>query len=127
MSSVVLDASAILAVARNERGADVVKSARVDAILSTVNQMEVVSKLLQHDLPLEEIQRFLTEAFPRVIAFDQHHSDRAAQLHAANRAHHLSYADCACLALAMERGLPVLTGDRKWAMLTVNIEIKLFR
>lgn len=127
MSRVVLDASAVLAVAHNERGAEIVKASRAEAILSAVNHLEVVSKLIQHGISLDEIKRFLVEAFPCVMAFDQDQANRAAQLHAANRTHHLSYADCACLALAMEQNLPVLTGDRKWATIPINVNVQLFR
>lgn len=125
--NIVLDASAILAVARKEPGADAVKAVRADSIVSAVNHLEVVSKLIQHNIPFKEINRFLTEAFPNVIPFDQHQANVAAQLHAANRASNLSYADCACLALAMNHNIPVLTGDRKWATIPLNVEVRLFR
>jgi ribonuclease VapC len=127
MSKVVLDASAILAVARNEPGADCVKAERSNSILSTVNHMEVVSKLMQHNILFEDVARFLAEVFPNVTAFDQRQAELAAKLHAANRALSLSYADCACLALGLAMNLPVLTGDRKWSTLVVGVEIRLFR
>jgi ribonuclease VapC len=127
MSSVVLDASAILAVARNEPGAVVVNAHRANAIVSAVNHMEVVSKLLRFDIPMNEIEIFLSEVFPSVAAFDQQQATLAARLHAENRNHHLSYADAACLALAITRSLPVLTGDSKWKQLTLEVEVRLFR
>lgn len=125
MSSVVLDASAILAVARNEPGADVVNAHRANAIVSAVNHMEVVSKLLRFDIPMNEIEIFLSEAFPSVTAFDHQQATLAAQLHAENRNHRLSYADAACLALAMTQNIPVLTGDRKWTTISLDVEVKL--
>lgn len=127
MSSVVLDASAVLAVARDERGADAVRAVRIDAILSAINHTEVVSKLLQFAIPMEEIDRFLSDAFPNVIPFDREQADLAGQLHARTRKEKLSYADCACLTLAAHCGLPVLTGDRKWECVSSPVEIRLFR
>jgi PIN domain nuclease of toxin-antitoxin system len=127
MNSVVLDASAILAVARNEPDADVVNAHRANAIVSAVNHMEVVPKLLRFDIPMNEIEIFLSEAFPSVTAFDRQQANLAAQLHAENRNHRLSYADVACLARAMTRNILVLTGDRKWATVPLNVEVRLFR
>lgn len=127
MSSVVLDASAILAVARNEPGVDVVNAHRANGIVSAVNHMEVVSKLLRFYVPMKDIELFLSEAFPSVSAFDQQQANIAARLHAENRDHHLSYADAACLALAMTKNIPVLTGDRKWSTISLDVEVRLFR
>jgi len=124
---VVLDASAVLAVARNERGADAVRTVRVDALISAINHTEVVSKLLQHAIPMGEIEHFLSDAFPNVVPFDREQADSAGQLHARTRGQQLSYADCACLTLAALRGLPVLTGDRKWESVSLPVEIHLFR
>jgi ribonuclease VapC len=127
MSNVVADASAILAVARREAGMDAVLAARTHAIVSAVNHAEVVSHLLRIDLPFGEVDQFLAEAFPRVIPFDREQADIAGRLHAATRNKNVSYADCACLALAQARMLPVLTGDRKWLELGLQVEIRVFR
>ena len=127
MSSVVFDASAILALALGEHGSDMVRAARPDAIVSAVNYLEVVSKLLRVGLDEAEVLSFLGEAFPRVIPLDRSQADVAARLHAGSRELGLSYADCACLALAAERGLPVLTGDRQWTRIDVPVEVRLFR
>jgi ribonuclease VapC len=127
VSSVVLDASAVLAVARLEKGADAVLAARPDATLSAVNHAEVVSKLLRCDMPRDEIDIFLGEAFPQVVPFDREQASLAGRLHAVTRKEKLSYADCACLALATLRGLPVLTGDRKWLEVPTDAEVRVFR
>lgn len=127
MSRVVLDASAVLAVAFNEAGGDAVMKHRANAIISAVNQTEVISKLLRFDLSSEEIQIFLTETFPTVVDFDNHQSTLAAEIHHLNRQHRISYADSSCLALAITQGLPVLTGDRKWTSLPLDVEIQLIR
>jgi ribonuclease VapC len=127
VSSVVLDASAILAVAFKEKGGKAVMKQRPNAIVSAVNHTEVISKLLRFGIPMEEIEIFLAEAFPTVIAFDQRQAAVAGRLHAENKVHRLSYADCACVALAKTQGIPVLTGDRKWVEISLNVEVRLFR
>lgn len=126
MNRVVLDASAILAVAFKEAGS-VVMEQQLHALVSAVNHAEVVSKLLRFQMPMNEIAIFLNETFPKVIAFDKHQADMAGQLHDMHRVNGLSYADCSCLALAKLRGIPVLTGDRKWATIRLAVEVKLFR
>ena len=108
VSSIVLDASAVLAVANKEPGADVVLKARSQAIVSAVNHAEVVSKLVQKNVAFEEVQIFVNEVFPRIIPFDLEQSNVAGRLHAATRKNELSYADCACIALAVVRGIPLL-------------------
>lgn len=127
MNNVVLDASAVLAVANREKGADIVLKARPRGIVSAVNHMEVVSKLLRTKIDANEVTAFLAEAFPVVIPFDSEQADRAGRLHAACREKHISYADCACMALAAIRGLPVLTGDRDWLDLPLGLDIRCFR
>ena len=54
-------------------------------------------------------------------------ADVAGRLHTENKVHRLSYADCACLALAMSQEILVLTGDRKWAAIPLDVEMRLFR
>ena len=127
MSDVVLDASAILAVAFKEKGGKAVMKQRSNAIVSAVNHTEVVSKLVRFGMPMGEIEIFLAEAFPAVIAFDHQQADLAGRLHAENKVHRLSYADCACVALAMTQGIPVLTRDRKWLEIPLNVEVRMFR
>ena len=95
--------------------------------MSAVNHMEVISKLLRTKTDASEITAFLAEAFPMVIPFDIEQADRAGQLHAAHRDKRLSYADCACIALAAVRRLPLLTGDRDWLDLPLGLDIRCFR
>lgn len=127
MNRVVFDASAILAVAFDETGTSVVLEHQPNAIVSAVNHAEVVSKLLRFQMPMKEIAIFLGETFPEVAAFDKRQAEIAGQIHDMHRGAGLSYADCSCLALASQRGIPVLTGDRKWAGLLLSVEKRLFR
>ncbi len=51
----------------------------------------------------------------------------SADLRSATRAHGLSLGDRACLALARSAGLPVLTADREWRGVGLDMEIELIR
>jgi PIN domain nuclease of toxin-antitoxin system len=48
-------------------------------------------------------------------------------LKAATRTVGLSLADRVCLALGIDRNLPVVTGDRAWASAGLPVELVLFR
>ena len=75
------------------------------------------------DLVLQRLRRF-----PFTVAtFDQDMAEKAGALRDRTRDGNVSFADRACLALALENGLPVLTGDREWAKLDLGIEIRLIR
>jgi PIN domain nuclease of toxin-antitoxin system len=54
-------------------------------------------------------------------------AELAARLWDTTRHYGLSLADRACLALAMERELPVLTADRAWSGLDITLEIRVVR
>ena len=59
--------------------------------------------------------------------FTPRQAETAARLWSRTRNHGLSLADRACLALAMDKTLPVLTADRAWSELDLDIEIQVIR
>jgi ribonuclease VapC len=127
VSRVVLDTSAILAVAFNEEGSATVLKQRANAIVSAVNQLEAISKLLQFDMAAADIDIFLSAVFPDVIAFDKHQAALAAEIHHQNRQHRISFADSSCMALARLHKIPVLTADRKWTTIPLDVDVQLVR
>ena len=105
-------------------------AARDGAVISAVNHAEIVSKLLRCNLPSDDIEHFLSEAFPHVIPFDLKQAHLTGVIHAKTRPLKLSYADSACLALASLYGIPILTGDRKWSEFSdavISVKVRLFR
>lgn len=125
--SVVLDASAILAVLRDEPGADVVVAQSRGASLSTVNLTEVITKLIDQELDLVWAMKQLARLEIEFVAFTADHAATASDLRPVTKACGLSLADRACLALAIERRQPVLTADRVWAELDLDVDIRLIR
>lgn len=115
MSRAVLDASAVLAVANAEPGADRV-TGRPPGVMSAVNVAEVYTKLLRAGVPAADIAYGIDALAVEVVPFDRAQAEAAASLHARTRSLGLSLADAACLALGVRRGLPVLTTDRAWAV-----------
>ena len=62
-----------------------------------------------------------------IVDFDRSQAVIAGELRAATRPAGLSFGDRACLALAVSRQLKVLTADRAWANLAVDLSIELLR
>src|SRR4051812_27285851 len=114
MSSFVLDASALLAMLRGEPGGEMVEEQLPECLVSAVNLAEVVSAL-SADAPRHEIERQLEPFGLRVIPFDREQAGIVGELRPATREHGLSLGDRACLALAIQRGVPALTADQRWA------------
>lgn len=125
--SAVIDASAILALAKNEPGAEQVAHRIRYCLLSAVNLAEVVSKLKRHSVPIEQARGDVLAFVNAVVPFDEGQAQMAGVLHSQTRALKLSYADCACLGLAMSRKLPVITADRKWEEANLDLRLEFIR
>ncbi|HYI48533.1 MAG TPA: type II toxin-antitoxin system VapC family toxin [Allosphingosinicella sp.] len=123
MSEHVLDASALLAVMLEERGAAKVRELLPAAIIGAVNLAEVVAKLQERGAPDENIDRNIARLNLPVIAFDAAQAIATGKLRARTRSLGLSLGDRACLALALARGLPAVTTDRGWAGLEVGVDV----
>ncbi len=123
----VLDTSAVLAVIFSEAGAErVVPFLGVSAI-SAVNLAEVVAKLCERDAPAGEIDRELSRLDLIILPFDEALGFEAGMLHRLTKGRNISLGDRACLVTARRLWVPVLTGDRGWAELGLDIPIELIR
>jgi PIN domain nuclease of toxin-antitoxin system len=129
MSSFVFDASTVLVSINKELGYEPVDAIveSDDVIISSVNLAEVVTKLVLKGSADSQIDAALAPYRLSIIPFSQVGATRAGLLAARTRHRGLSLADRACLALAMELGLPVVTADRSWADLDLGIDIRLIR
>ena len=127
MADCVMDASAILALVRGEPGADVVRARIPRSVVSTVNVAEVGTKLVDWGMSSAGLRRVILNLGFEVRPFDADQAAAAAALRVAARSHGLSLGDRACLALAQSTGLPVLTADRAWRGVDVDVEIEVIR
>lgn len=127
MSSFLLDTSAFLAFANREPGGDRVQAALRTSFISAVNASEVVGKLTGQGLALDDAEKYLVQFVKDVIPFDGRHAVLAAGLLTQTRALGLSLGDRACLALAKQLGLPVLTADQAWGKLDIGVGIEVIR
>lgn len=128
MTSVVLDASAVLALVRDEPGADKVAPHVGRAAISAVNLQEVIKELLLSGLVEATVRELLDELRLDLRAHDVDAAYAAAGLHAHTRQYGRGLGDRSCLALAMQLGVPALTGDREWKKVKVKgLRIELIR
>jgi PIN domain nuclease of toxin-antitoxin system len=127
MSEVVLDSSALLAWLAGEDGGEKVQQALGAAAVSCVNLAEVLTKLADRGVPEPEQRRIVANLGLVVTDFDESAAWTSAALRSTTRAQGLSFGDRACLALALRRGVPALTADRRWSNLDLGIEIRLIR
>lgn len=133
--TVVLDASAIIALARDEPGADVVEAHLLEAstgpppvaIVSTVNLTEVVQALGEPPSPLIDLGDEGEDSLVVPTAYTADDALLAATMREQTRSAGLSLADRACLALGRRTGLRVITADQAWATVDVDVEVLLIR
>ncbi len=124
----VLDASALLALLNGEAGSEQVANVIVDgAAISAVNLAEVVTKLSEIGMPEALIHDVLDLLGLEIIDFDFKQAYQVGLLRPLTRHAGLSLGDRACLALAQQLDLPVLTTDRVWASLAINVTVLVIR
>ena len=128
MNSVVLDASALLAVLNGEAGADKLTPQLLStATSSTVNLAEVQSKLVNRGLSPQEAWEATLSPIREATAFTAEHAMTAGNLIVETRALGLSLGDRACLALGLTLRAPVYTADKSWKNLKLGVRIHVIR
>jgi PIN domain nuclease of toxin-antitoxin system len=120
----ILDASAVLAVLQNETGKEKVEAILDESAISRVNLTEVLTKLIEKGMTIDEAKETFEDLELKVIEFDENQSLKAAELRPLTKHPGLSLGDRCCLALAIVEDLPAITADRNWASLNIcKIEI----
>jgi ribonuclease VapC len=127
MNKVIFDASAVIALLNQERGHEIVAQYLEKAVMSTVNLSEVLAVFIDTDTPKEVLQSSLQELIKEIIPFDEQQALVTASLRKITKAHGLSLGDRACLALASQLKLPVLTADKAWSKISLPLKIILIR
>jgi ribonuclease VapC len=125
--TVVLDASALLAVIRDEPGAEIVKSAMAGSLMSAVNASEALMRSTEKGFSSHLVRALMVSERIDVVTFDMDLALETAALREVTRGKGLSFADRACLATAIRRGATALTADRSWASLDLPCPIELIR
>lgn len=128
MPSVVLDASAVIALLRNEPGADQVAQVIGSAVISAVNLQEVWKQILDGGASAEIAREIIDTLRLDVRAHNQEGAWVAACLSSSTRTAGSGLGDRSCMALAIQEGIPALTADRAWAKVQAEgLEVQLIR
>lgn len=128
----VLDASAVMALLRDEEGSSAVVEAIAEgATISVANWAEVLSKVAADGDDPEEVAGRLSVTGEEVViwieALTAADCIEVAKLRPITKPQGLSLADRACLVLAERLDVPALTTDREWAKADVGAEVQLIR
>jgi ribonuclease VapC len=127
----VLDASALLAVSKGEKGADFVIELinTQDCVISSVNMAEVATRLLDMGLPAQELARAVARFGIDAIDFNTEQALACAALRPLTKSAGLSLGDRACLALAKLMQGCTVTGDRAWSDVgyAVGVQVLMIR
>ena len=127
MADIVLDASAILALLRNEPGSEAVAAVIAGGLVSTVNLSEVVAKLVERGTSAADAVDIVDGLPFETVDFDSNLALATGLMWTRGKKQGLSLGDRACLTLAEHHRLPVITADRNWRNLDVAIEVRILR
>lgn len=125
--ALLLDTSALLAVAFREPGMDAVLAALGGAAISAVNQAEVVAVAARRGADPARAAAWASDLSIPTLPFAAEVAARAGALVFLHRRQGISLGDAACLATAEALGLPVLTADRAWTGFGLAVEVRLIR
>ncbi len=125
---VVVDASVVIAVLRQEPGGAAAAGRIQGALLSAVNLSEVLAKIAGYGTSMMAVMAYL-ESVKRVeiVPVDAELARVAAELLPFTKASGLSLGDRICLATALRERATVLTMDSAWDGLRLGIRIELVR
>ena len=119
MARAVLDASAVIALLRDERGADVIAEHAADALISAVTLQEVVKVLLADGAPVHMAHGMIDPLNFDVRPHEAGDAWAAAMLWQATKSKGSGLGDRTCMALAISEGLPAITTDKAWVELAI--------
>jgi PIN domain nuclease of toxin-antitoxin system len=120
----ILDASAILAYLQNEKGKEKVEAVLETSAISRINVTEVLTKLIEKGMSLNEAKEAFDNLDLQIVEFDENQSLKVAELRPLTKHLGLSLGDRCCLALAILENLTVVAADKNWSVLNFcKIEI----
>jgi PIN domain nuclease of toxin-antitoxin system len=124
---IVLDTTALLSLLNSEPGSDIVAKAIPKAVISAVNLSEVVAKLSETGMPILVIRKAIQQLNLEVIPLDEQQAYEMGVLRSYKKKSGLSWSIQACVTLAKELNLPILTAEETWSELFPETNIQVIR
>lgn len=128
MNKVILDASALLALVKEETGADQVEKILGSIVMSCVNVSEVATILFNKEMSIQDFKDSILPLISTIVPFNQEQALITASLQKKTKFKGLSLGDRACIALGIHLQAPIYTADKIWADLALeHADIRLIR
>jgi len=128
MNKVILDASALLALIKQETGYKIVEELLGGIVMSSVNVSEVSAILLDSDMSIQECRNIIEPLVDTIIDFDLEQSLLTGYFKKHTKKLGLSLGDRSCISLGAKLKLPIYTSDKIWSSLDIDsVDIKLIR
>lgn len=124
---VVVDASAAMAFLKREPGGDRLRAYLTQSYMSAVNAAEVVQGMRRYGYDSEASLLVLQNIGLRIVDADLPMARIAGNLERETKSIGLSLGDRFCLALALERSVPVVATDRRMAETNLPLTVVLLR
>ena len=127
-NKIIFDASAVIALLAKEKGFEVIKRHLKNAIISSVNISEVYKYCIdKQNLTADECKNIMGISGIKIIDFDEKQALIAADIYPKNKEYGLSLGDRACIALATEKKYPILTCDKIWEKINLDVKFIMVR
>lgn len=127
MTSAVLDASALIALLRDEPGGNLVRERLAGSVISAMNYSEVLKKTIEVGGSLDATRMHVNALPLSIVPFDVEQAVSTASLYPLTKPLGLSFADRACLALGIRLQAMVLTTEKKMAAAKLPLKVVLVR
>lgn len=132
---VVLDASAVIAWARRERGAETIARLLPQAVIAAPNLTESLfrARARGHGMTPDQLRSHVLGIGAAVEPFTDDDTAQAADLLLHSSAHpgpegrRLSLGDACCIAVAERLRLPIVGDDQLWGLLPLTVQVHAFR
>lgn len=125
MNTIVLDASALIAMLKQEPGGDKVAEIIGDSKITAINHAEVISHFCHAGMPIAEVDAMLRPLPLVIVSADEKLARLAGHLRTLTSSAGLSLGDRFCLALAQLENLPAWTSDRNWQTIAEAVEVEI--
>ena len=123
----VIDTSVILAFVRREPGGERLPDYAGDALMSTVNLAETVTKCIDLGIDPDSAIAFVRESGIELVDLTAEQAILAGRLRHKAPKGILSLGDRACIAAAILSGRTAVTADKVWAKFDLGCKVELIR
>jgi ribonuclease VapC len=122
----VLDASAVIAAIKGEKGGEFILPLLSNSVISTVNLSEVLAYCFGANIDIAVLNDYYAAGL-KIMPFTAKQAKLCAELRLKTRQLGLSLGDRACLTLGLIKKYEVITADRVWAQLDIATKITIIR